>query len=338
MTRTALVASVFLLCALAAGLQAAVGVPVDSFPSWSERMIHVLVNRARSDPAEDLVGCSNCPEAACYTPQSPLAWNEDLAHAARFHAANLTFSGCGMRHDSPCQLENDIGNTYPGNCDGSISCACEGQTASCSGSSNSSTWDRLAAFGVSTSNRAENIASNGDPFAIFYLWLWESSSSSKCEFNLQNGHRYNILNGNYTHIGVGQDGNFTVQDFWHTTAIPQKIPSGAHYPQNGTSIAFRANWNDAQSPRRAQVNIDGILHDMLVERGSEGNATYLLEAELGSGCVQYYFQFTDSSGEVSIYPGAGSFGINCAYDWTNSRLEKTQTPLPAATYPLLMTD
>lgn len=338
MTRFAWIASIFLLCSHATGLQATEGVPVNGFPSWSERMIHVLVNRARSDPAEDLIGCSNCPEAACYTPQYPLAWNENLAHAARFHATNLTSSGCNMRHDSPCRLENDIGNTYPEICDGSVSCACEGGTANCGGSSNSSNWDRLAVFGISTSYRAENIASNGDPFTIFYLWLWENSSSNDCGFNLQNGHRYNILNGDYTHIGIGQDGNFTVQDFWHTTDTPQKIPSGAHYPQSGTSIAFRANWNDAQSPRKAQVNINGAFHDMLVERGSGGNATYLYEATLKSGCDQYYFRFTDSTGHVATYPGEGSFGINCAYDWTDSRPATFRTPIPAAIYQLLMPD
>jgi hypothetical protein len=298
-------------------------------------MIQVLVNRARCDPAADLAGCSNCSDKACYTPQSPLAWNLNLAHAARFHATNLSSSGCGIRHDSPCQLANDIGNIYPEICDGSVSCACVGGTANCSGTS---IWDRLAAFGISTGARGENIATNGDPFAIFYLWLWESTSSSACGFTSQNGHRYNILSGSYTDIGVGQDGDFIVQDFWQTTPISQKIPSGAHYPKDGTSTAFRANWNDTQNPQRAQVNVNGTFHDMLVERGSGGNATYLYEATLESGCIQYYFQFTDNTGKVSIYPGEGSFGINCAYDWTDSRPAPSRPRLPAAIYQLLIFD
>jgi hypothetical protein len=337
-TRAALITSVFFIFSIATKLQADVGVPVDGFPTWSERMIHVLVNRARSAPAEDLSGCSSCPDAHCYTPQPPLAWNEDLAHAARFHATNLTSSGCGMQHDSPCELESDIGATYPGSCDGSVSCGCVGGTATCNGPSNSSTWDRLAAFGVSGGYRGENIAGNGDPFNIFYQWLWESSSSSSCGFTIENGHRYNILSDNYTHIGVGQDGNYTVQDFWSITPAPQKIPSGAHYPQSGSSIAFRANWYDAQRPNRAQVNINGTLHTMAIECGSEGNATYLYETAIGDGCLQYYFRFIDSAGDVVTYPGTGAFGINCTNDWTDSRPATRPMPAASPVIPLLLLD
>jgi hypothetical protein len=338
MTRAEFIFSIFFIFSLATGLQADVGVPVDGFPNWSERMIHVLVNRARSAPAEDLAGCSSCPDAHCYTPQPALAWNKNLAHTARFHATNLTSAGCGIQHDSPCVLESDIGTTYPESCDGSVFCGCVGGTATCNELSNSSTWDRLTLFGVNGGYRGENIASNADPFNIFYLWLWESSSSSMCEFTMENGHRYNILSDNYTHIGVGQDGNYTVQDFWSITPAPQKIPSGAHYPQSGSSIAFRANWYDAQRPNHAQVNINGTLHTMAVERGSEGNATYLYETAIGDSCLQYYFRFIDSTGDVVTYPSTGAFGINCTNDWTDSRPATRSIPAASPVIPLLLMD
>jgi hypothetical protein len=316
MPRTLWLVSLSLLILFVPQLYAQVGVPINGFPSWSERMIHVLVNRARSDPAADLADCTNCLEAPCYTSQPPLEWNVDLARAARFHAANLTSSGCGMQHDSPCELEVDIGTTYPDTCDGTVDCACVEGTISCSGDS---TWDRLSAFGISTGYRGENIASSGDPFTIFYVWLWESTSSSSCDWTMENGHRYNILNGNYTHIGIGQDGNYTVQDFWQTTTDSQKIPSGAHYPETGTSIAFRANWIDTQSPQTAMVNINGSFYAMQVERGSGGNVSYLYETELENDCTQYYFHFVDSNGGITTYPGEGSFGVNCNYDWNDTR-------------------
>jgi hypothetical protein len=280
-------------------------------------MMHVLVNRARSDPAADLAGCTKCLEAACYTPQTPLEWDIDLARAARFHAVNLTSSGCGMQHNSPCQLESDIGATYPDTCDGDVSCACVTGTINCS--NGSSPWDRLSAFGISTGYRGENIAASGDPFTIFYMWLWEESQSSACGYTNYNGHRYNILNGAFTHIGVGQDGSYTVQDFWGKPPAGHKIPSGVHYPETGTSIAFRANWNDTQGPRSAKVNINGNYYVMQIERGSGGNASYLYEATLESGCTNYYFEFAASDGGFITYPADGSFGINCGYDWTATR-------------------
>ena len=316
MTRVAPLTSLFLVFLFASQLHAEVGVPVNGFPSWSERMIQVLVNRARSDPAADLADCPNCSDAACYTAQAPLEWNNDLARAARFYSTNLTSSGCGMQHDSPCQLVSDIGTTYPEICDGAVACACiEG--ADCSGDN---TFERLSAFGLSSGYSGENIASNGDPFTIFYLWLWENTSSSICGWTIENGHRYNILNGSFTHIGVGQDGGYTVQDFWQTTPANQKIPSGAHYPGIGTNIAFYANWYDIQSPQSAKVNINGSFYAMQVERGSGGNAIYLYDTTIESGCTQYYFQFADSTGEITTYPGEGSFGVNCGYDWINTRL------------------
>jgi len=336
MIRAAFVISIFFIVGYSPGLNADVGVPVNGFPNWEERVIHVLVNRARCAPAEDLAGCTNCPDAHCYSPVPPLEWIEKLARAARFHAANLTSSGCNLQHNSPCVLVSDIGTLYPDSCDGSASCGCVGGTVECSGTNNSTSWDRLAFFGASSGYRGENIAGTGNPFDIFYSWLWESTNSSSCGFTIENGHRYNILNESFTLLGVGRDGSYTVQDYWGSTTDSHKIPSGCHYPHSGSELIFRANWYDAQPPQKAQVNIDGTLHAMTVERGSGGNATYLLETSVGDDCVQYYFHFSDSAGEMVSYPSSGSFGINCTYDWISSR--PTSKPAPAATssFPLLL--
>jgi len=309
--------SIILFILLSANVHAGEGVPLGGFPNWSERMLHVLVNRARSDPAADLAACPNCADAACYTPQLPLAWNLNLAHAARFHATSLTSSECSITHNSPCELVSDIGTTYPDTCDGTVGCACAGPI-DCTGGT--FTGDRLFAFGISGS-WGENMATLADPFTIFYLWLWESTANEVCTWTIENGHRYNILNGTYTHVGSGADGGFMVQDFWRTTAGSYKIPSGAHYPQSGTNIAFRANWNDGEAPQKAQVIINGSAFGMSVERGSGGNATYLYESTLETACSPYYFKFTDSAGDLHFYPEEGSFGVNCAYDWSAGRLE-----------------
>ncbi|MBW2455721.1 MAG: CAP domain-containing protein [Deltaproteobacteria bacterium] len=298
-------------------VQQAYGEPQGGFPSWYERMIHVLVNRARADPPTALAGCSNCADASCFpSPLDPMEWDYDHARAARFHATNLTSAGCGMLHDSPCQLVGNIGTIYPGSCSGVVSCACQGGTASCSGGT--STWDRLADFGIAGGLRAENIAGIGDPFSIFAVWLWESTSNPTCTWTSQNGHRHNIL-GSYTRIGVGGDGSYTVQDFSNLGTVTEQIPAGAHYPQTGNSPEMRANWFDVAAPQAAVVNIDGTCYSLSIERGSSTNGTYRYDASLSGGCHEYYFIFVDGNAQAVTYPTTGSFGISCGADWSTNR-------------------
>jgi hypothetical protein len=325
---------------LFAGPGFAAGEPVNGFPSWYERMIQVLTNRVRCDPDAALAACSPCGDVdlGCYSAVGPVQWDEGLNRAARFHATNLTDSSCGMQHNSPCNLDSNIGSDYPSSCDGSVSCACVSAevcdpTCLNDPSQCSNPWERLALFGVSGAARAENIAWLGDPFTIMDAWLLEEMTTETCGFHCPawgdcNGHRYNILNGTYTRMGVGGDGGYTVQDFWSTGALDQKIPSGAHYPQGGGSdTEFRAHWYDgAGSPSEALVNIDGECFGMSVERGSGANATYLYTTTT-SGCTRYYFSFRGSTGETVTYPDTGSFGIGCA-DWDESRPAPCLDPTP----------
>lgn len=293
------------------------GEPQNGFPSWYERMIHVMVNRARSDPQADLAGCSNCAESACYSgPRNPVEWYYDHARGARFHATNLTSAQCGMLHDSPCQLVANIGSLYPGTCDGTEGCACQGGNAACSGGT---TWStRLSAFGV-TGTIAENIAGMGDPKTIFYQWLWEPTSNTACSWTVQNGHRYNILNNAYRRLGVGGAGNYTVQDFSGQGTLTQKIPAAAHYPQTGTNLEMRLNWYSTTAASAAYVNVDGTCTPLSVERGSATNGTYLGNVSVPSGCHAYYFIVVDASGANTTYPTTGSFGVGCPADWSNVR-------------------
>ncbi|MFC1610711.1 hypothetical protein ACFL6C_07125 [Myxococcota bacterium] len=292
-----------------------VGEPVNGFPSWYERMIHVLTNRARADPVTDLAGCSNCADAACFTgPVPPLEHDLGLNRAARFHGTNLTLTSCGMDHVSPCTLAADIGTTYPDTCAGEAACACSSNVSCGNGDS---PWTRIPLFGVSNPS-AENIAWLGDPFNVFYAWLHESTSDPTCEWSMQNGHRWNIL-GNSTSLGVGGYGGYTVQDFARGAALDDKLFSGAHYPQDGSSIELRTHWYDTARPLLARVNVEGTCFAMSLERGVPEHGTYLYDASIPSGCTRYYFRFHDSGNQLVTYPTTGSFGIGCAYDWTDTR-------------------
>lgn len=304
----------------------AYGEPTNGFPTWYERFIIVMTNRARADPVTDLAPCAGCltssnccADAVCYTTAlPPMEWRLDLNRAARFHAANLTHTGCGMMHNSPCQLVANIDSIYPGSCDGEASCACQGGTASCSGGTN--TWDRLALFGASGGAQAENIAWFGDPMSVFYAWLRETTSDASCSWSMANGHRYNILAG-HNKIGVGGQGGYTVQDFWTTGGLSEKIPAGAHYPEtsSNSSVEFRANWYDTAGPSSALVNIDGSCYPLSQERGmTASNGTYLYTTTLSSTCHRYYFIIEDSASVKHYYPDTGAFGVNCTSDWDNT--------------------
>ena len=304
-------------------LARAYGEPTGGFPTWYERFIHMMVNRARADPPTDLAPCASCPtpsnccaDAVCFTSAlPPMEWRLALNRVARFHAANLTLTGCGMMHNSPCTLVSNIDSLYPGSCDGSASCACQGGSASCSGGDD--TWTRLSLFGVSSGSRAENIAWFGDPMTVFYAWLRETSSSASCAWSMSNGHRFNILGG-YNRIGVGGQGGYTVQDFWNTGSLSEKIPAGAHYPQtsNSSNVDFRANWYDTTGPASALVNIDGTCYPLTQERGmTAANATYMHTRSLSSACHRYYFIIQDAASVKHYYPDTGAFGVNCGTEW-----------------------
>lgn len=295
----------------------AAGEPVDGFPSWSERVVHVWVNRARADPQADLAGCPNCGEAACYEPTGPLGHDHNLTRAARFHSANLALSGSGLQHDSPCTLVADIATQYtPGPCDGNPACACEGGNATC-GAGGCTEWSqRVAMFG--TGPAGENAAAGyTDPVDTFYLWLWEPSASTSCGFSLQNGHRYNILTANGS-LGVGNHEAWWTQDFGGG-GPDGKIIAGAHYPATGT-VSFYANWFDGAAPATAAVNIDGTCHTMTLERGVDpANATYAFADHQVAGCQRYLFVFEDAGGTIHTYPDTGSFGVGCPDEWTTDR-------------------
>lgn len=297
------------------------GVPVNGFPSWNERMILVYTNRARSDPQAMLAGAPGIADAACYSPVPPVQWNESLNKAARFHAFNLTNSACGLGHDSPCVLIASIGTDYPATNDGSVASACVGGVVSCGGAGNDDLSARLGKFGVSTGTRTENIASDGNPLTIFNLWLLEATANPACGWSIENGHRFNILDAAFTRMGSGATGSYTVQDFWDTGVLDQNIPSGGHSPQaGGVGTEFRVSWYDSAgaAPSEAKINIDGQLYDMTLECGSNGNATYLYTADISSESW-YYFRFRDSGGTIASYPGSGSFGVDSAQDWKDTR-------------------
>lgn len=302
----------------------AAGEPVSGFPTWEERVVHTWTNRARSDPQFEMASCpaGNCPDAACYSPVSPVAWSLPLNRAARFHSEQLVLSSCGLRQNSPCTLVSNIDALYPDSCDGGGSCACQEGFFTCSPSSGTDPFARLALFGVTSGARGENVAFGFDPDATFYLWLHEASTSATCGFTFDNGHRFNILNGSYGSHGAGFGSPYWTTDFGPPTPV-DRVPSGAHYPRQAETVELWASWFDAAGPSEAIANVEGTCNAMTLERGSATNGAWRADATgVGTGCHRYVFEFRATSGESVTYPTTGSFGIgpeaSCA-DWEAAR-------------------
>jgi len=307
----------------------ATGETLNGFPTWEERVLHQLINRARVAPGTELAGCgANCSAAEypgpCYNAVAPLGWNYALNHSSRFHSAamgrNAFFS-----HPTPFIIRSDINSLYPATCDGSSSCAS-------SGAGSTDPAPRIALFGAGYSG--EIIAAGyGTPYDAFYGWLLENGNGSGCTFTQYNGHRYLILTGGsgvglgYANVPGSPYTRYYTGDFGPSTA-PSKIVSGTHWGAPGSSapnqrqsssIDFWANWYDASAPLQATVVVDGVSHVMSNTRGTSTNGAWTTTlGGLGSGCHRYYYQFTDSSSAAVRYPTTGTLGIGdstCA-DWT----------------------
>ncbi|KAH3745892.1 hypothetical protein Pelo_12697 [Pelomyxa schiedti] len=327
-TSTSLLAAVGLLSVvLLARNCGCVGIPdSDGFPSYDERVQLQLANRARCDPQVEMEQCgSSCADAACYTPIFPLKYSHSLGHGARFHAAHMETNNY-FSHPSACTLEPDLPDIYPGSCtDAAASCSCVGGTLACNPTC-TDTWGRIAMF-TPSGGSGEIIVSIAGQYG-FYLWLYEPTGDSTCQFTMQNGHRWLLLKSG-DGVGFGVFGN-AVGDFGASDESELSwIPSGTHWPNedNSSNIELWANWYDAggSEPTFSQVNVDGICYDMELQRGVRSNGAYMAIVPLGGDddCHRYFFLFSDGTNLTSPYvahPTEGSltFG-NCGDDYESSR-------------------
>jgi uncharacterized protein YkwD len=294
-----------------------------TFPSWQERAMAQLTNRARVEPAAELAACpaGQCPEAACYAAVPPVLWNYDLNQAARFHSASMARFPF-FAHDTPCVLFSDMNTRFPGSSDGSFA-------SSCSSSGTTSPQSRIGLFGVGMTG--ENIAAGySTPHGTFYQWLHEPSTTSACGFTYQNGHRYLILNGGPA-LGVGHAqvpgspyGSYWTQDYGGSGPVP-KIPSGSHWTATNrfrdasagdNNVEFWANWYDVAggAPTSATVVLDNVPRTMTRGRGTVANGAYSATVSgVSTACHTYYFSFVDSSLNTVRYPTIGvlGFGAGC---------------------------
>lgn len=321
-TPVSAIATIYLLLGSSLSAQPApsYGEANGTFPSWQERAVAQLTNRARVEPSTELASCpaGQCLEAACYTPVAPLYWSYDLNQAARFHSLTMAKFPF-FAHSTPCALFSDIDSRFPGSSDGSFA-------SSCNASGTTTAGARVNLFGASY--KGENAAAGqGTPHSAFYAWLYEATSSSACGFTQQNGHRHNILKNTGPALGVGHAqvngspyGTYWTQDFGGS-AVSAKIPSGSHWTATNhvrdpnasdNSVEFWANWYDVAggAPAAATVVLDNVPVTMTLIRGTATNGAYRATVSgVPTTCHTYYFSFIDSSLNLVRYPTTGTLGF-----------------------------
>jgi hypothetical protein len=292
---------------------ALVGVPQNGYPNYDERLMLVAMNRTRADPNNVSLGT----KASCstdYAAQPPLSPSYDGSRASRFHCNNLMATKSGLSHNSYCTLQSTIGTS---GCDGSDACACVSGTEmfSCTtlGGMGTDPWTRTGYFGYSA---------GGEVGAAGYSDGWTSVAGWVTECAGSDGHRSLITSGSFDQAGLGFSragggcwSTYAFSDLAGGAGTPPKLVAGVHYPQTGTSPAFYVNYYDpGGAPQSLNLVLDGTCVPMTKELGTTaGNATYKVTQSVSSGCHEYWFLASDSTGARQIWPEAGSWGVgNCS--------------------------
>lgn len=286
------------MCAVAA--QAQYGDKVDSLPGWEERAIVVLTNACRMAPVayrDAYVG--NYPTILLpenYPPVDPVFWHPDLALVSHIHSLDMA-TDCGMQHNS---------------CDGTL-------------------WDlRVESYYSAYGWIAENISTGQSrPQFAMRSWIYDRGAADK---STGDGHRKNIMNGIYVHIGTGfaLDGRdeYWTEDFGGSPSAdhtpPHAIPAACHLFQDSGQTLFMMNYVDqgGQAPQSVQVVVDWQRHALSLEMGESARGTYTVSLARAADCRQYHFEAVDADGTAWRYPSSGYLYTylegGCSSDYDNS--------------------
>ncbi len=312
-----------------AELEQAIGEPMSGFPTPTERLGIMAINRARSDPTT-LKGA----QSQIYPARPPVLWSYELSRSSRFHATNLQLAKATLMHTSPCPLKANVATA---NCSGDPACACASAVPqACANCANApavnncgtDTFTRIGYFTANTGTGATGeVAAAGyaDPMKVVDGWVDEAAG--------QDGHRRNLLDVGissnvmgYGHAGSGGCwSSFDVSDSGQAGVQIPKLPTAAVNPPSGAagSFTFYATWADPGlgAPASLNVVIDGQCTAMARELGTDKlNATYKATVSLNGGCHTYWILGKDAGGGRNTYPTNGALtvsvgGAACNGDW-----------------------
>lgn len=286
--------------ALLATVGAGYGVPVDTLPSHSERLLVLWTNAARVAPEEfdnEYGGCSFADfEPSEQIPKNPLYIDLALTDVSRWHSQQMEANGC-FQHNS---------------CDGT----------------NESFGARVARYYTDTGYVGENIAmGQADPRgAVMGMWMCSA------------GHRANIMNGDYNEMGPGVSGIYLTQDF-AAGLLNEGEPPVRMAVDDGNGTWY-ADWGPSggqeSAPVELQLVLDGTVTDMSLLFGAPALGIYTVPAaesdkddaaeDAASAPCQSWYVYWETENDSGTFPEAGSWLLgDCsdtpgsaanALDWT----------------------
>jgi hypothetical protein len=271
------------------------GIPVNGFPDWHERAVLALTNAVRLSPVpykQSPIYAARTPTlniptvlSATYPARGPLYNQQDLNHSSRQHSVEMATLNY-FAHES-----------FDGGTPGV----------------------RIKSYYTLSGTWGENIAAgNLDPIATMHQWLCDKASGATVCCNdgaTCDGHRKNIMAGNFHALGVGygHTASSTYKDYWTQdfggVANPPAPPlvDGAHLLMGSTQTRFIANFVATTAAQSMWLVISDVPTAMAVDLGSASNGTWFVTTSRGSTCRPYYFVAIDASGLAWRYPASGAF-------------------------------
>lgn len=253
-----------------------IGEPTDGYPSYPERVVLYLTNRARTEPE-----AFNAQEP--YEPTPPLRFDADLAKAARWQARHIIEQSCWCEdHSSCCDMQAaDEGGQ------------CAGASGTCGATGPS---ERVGYW--SAQYTGEN-AAKGYQSAQAAVDGWIHSS----------GHWANINNGGHDLLGPGNFQTGWVQDFGAASQPPPVAADGIHFgSQTNQTFGITYYQPDTGGPQTILAIVDGECHELDLAYGQPDHGAFEATLSLDPGCHRYYFHVTDGDGAEHVYPSQGSLG------------------------------
>ncbi|MGM0555194.1 MAG: CAP domain-containing protein [Myxococcota bacterium] len=257
------------------------GEPRDGYPSYAERVVLYLTNRARTEP-----DAFNPDEP--YEPTPPLQYDRPLSQAARWQAQHIIEGSCWCAdHSSCCELTE--------NADGEVVCA--GEPTGCGMTSST---DRVSLWSARYSG--ENAA------------LGQQSAQQAVDGWIHSSGHWQNMNGSHSLLGVGRFQTAWVQDFG-SGGTPPVAADGIHL-RSGQQHTFGTTYYQPTTggPQSALVIVDGTCHELDLAYGEPELGAFETTLSLESGCHRYYFHITDGAGDYHTYPDEGSFAVDVGAD------------------------
>ncbi len=252
----------------------------DGDPTWAARDLHVWTNAARVEPE---------------------------AFEAQYNSGGCSFddfSNDEQTAKAPLYLDYDLNEAAEYHTEDMV----ESGNFSHSSSDGTSFSARLARFYDESGYVGENIAYGyGSGYnAVLVGWMCSTD-----------GHRANIMSGDYNELGTGVLSDHYTQDFAAGTLETDGLVAMAnHTPeQPSDDVTVYADWQDGDAPERLELILDGQPRALSLVWGAPEQGLYGDEVDLEGeqDCHQYFIDWESSGGQTGRFPEEGSytFGAGC---------------------------